>query len=115
MIAKIGLFIIVLLLTGSSILAQEATPEPKAGDTRTDAKGITQVYVPPGCFKMGSSEDQLKEALKSNPPSWAKSVGFYEKPAHEVCLTKGYWIDQYEVTNAAFDAFVKDGGYTNAA
>src|SRR5262249_2910511 len=65
-------------------------------------------------FMMGSSEAQLAEALKLNPPNWAKSVGFYEKPDHEVCLTKGYWIDQYELTNAAFDAFVKDGGYTKA-
>jgi formylglycine-generating enzyme required for sulfatase activity len=115
MIAKIGLIIVVLLLTGGSILAQEATPEPKAGDTRTDTKGIKQVYVPPGCFMMGSSEAQLATAFESKPPAWAKSVAFYEKPEHEVCLTKGYWIDQYEVTNAAFDAFVKDGGYTHAA
>lgn len=114
MVAKIGFLIGLFLLMGSSLLAQEATPEPKAGDTRTDAKGVMQVYVPPGCFMMGSSDEQLEEAFKLDPPGWAKSVAFYEKPQHEVCLTKGYWIDQYEVTNAAFDAFVKEGGYTNA-
>jgi len=114
MVAKIGFLIGMLLLTGSSILAQEATREPKAGDTRTDAKGIAQVYAPPGCFMMGSSDEQIEAAQALNPPGWAKATAIYEKPQHEVCLTKGYWIDQYEVTNAAFAVFVKDGGYANA-
>jgi len=38
-----------------------------------------------------------------------------EKPQHKVCLTHDYWIDQYDVTNAAFDAFVKAGGYSTDA
>ena len=114
MIAKIGFLIFMLLLTGSTLLAQEATPEPNAGDTRTDEKGVSQVYVPPGCFMMGSSDEQLDEAFKLDPPGWAKATAIYEKPQHEVCLTKGYWIDQYEVTNAAFAGFVADGGYTKA-
>jgi formylglycine-generating enzyme required for sulfatase activity len=113
MIAKVGFLMGIFLLMGSAALAQEATPEPKAGDTRTDKKGIIQVYVPSGCFMMGSSDDQLEEAFKLDPPGWAKATTIYEKPQHEVCLTKGYWIDQYEVTNAAFEAFVKDGGYNN--
>lgn len=112
MIVKSLLLTLLSLLVSSVSLAQDATPEPKAGDTRTDAKGIAQVYVPPGCFMMGSSEEQLEAAQKLNPPSWTKQTTIYEKPQHEVCLTKGYWIDQYEVSNAAFDAFVKDGGYT---
>ena len=46
--------------------------------------GVPMVLVPAGCFMMGSttSED--------------------EKPIHEVCLTKSFWIDQYEVSNAQF-------------
>jgi len=112
MIAKIMFLITLLLLTGGHTMAQEATPEAKAGDTRTDAKGITQVYVPPGCFMMGSSDEQVEAALKLNPPNWVKGTTIYEQPQHEVCLTKGYWMDQYEVTNADFAAFVADGGYT---
>jgi formylglycine-generating enzyme required for sulfatase activity len=38
-----------------------------------------------------------------------------EQPAHQVCLTQGYWIDQYEVTNAAYQKFVAAGGYSNRA
>lgn len=114
MIAKIGFLIGILLMMGSVVVAQEATAEPKAGDTRTDAKGIAQVYVPAGCFMMGSSDEEIDAALKLDVPGWAKSTVIYEQPQHEVCLTKGYWIDQYEVTNADFEAFVKDGGYRTA-
>ncbi len=64
MIAKIGFLIGILLMMGSVVVAQEATAEPKAGDTRTDAKGIAQVYVPAGCFMMGSSDEELDAALK---------------------------------------------------
>lgn len=112
MIAKITLLLAILLLTGTSLVAQEATPEPQAGDMRTDDKGIAQVYVPAGCFLMGSTDDQLETALELGAPDWVKPAARFEKPQHEVCLTKGYWIDQYEVTNAAFAAFVADGGYT---
>lgn len=31
---------------------------------------------------------------------------------HEVCITRGFWLDQFLVTNAAYDQFIKDGGYT---
>jgi formylglycine-generating enzyme required for sulfatase activity len=37
------------------------------------------------------------------------------KPAHEVTLTKGYWIDKDEVTNAASLRSSDAGGYTNQA
>lgn len=113
MIAKIGFLLGVFLLTGGTIMAQEANPEPQAGETRIDAKGIAQVYVPSGCFMMGSTDEQLEAALELGAPDWVKTTARFEKPQHEVCLTKGYWIDQYEVTNADFDAFVADGGYTN--
>jgi len=79
-----------------------ATPPP-AGTVRTDAAGIAQVFVPNGCFMMGS--DPAKDS-QARPD---------EQPQHKVCLTHDYWIDQYDVTNAAFDAFVKAGGYSTDA
>jgi iron(II)-dependent oxidoreductase len=45
------------------------------------------------------------------PPPWALRELESEQPQHEVRITRGYWIDKYEVTNAAFQAFVEDGGY----
>lgn len=98
-----------------SSLAQESTPEAeplKAGDERVDEFGITQVYVPAGCFMMGTSEEEAEYARTLTAPSWAVGRLPSEQPQHEVCITKGYWIDKYEVTNEAFQAFVDDGGYT---
>ncbi len=49
------------------------------------------------------------------PPDWARLELRSERPAHEVTLTSGYWIDTTEVTNAAFADFVADGGYATEA
>ncbi len=70
-----------------------------AGATRTDSLGLAQVWVPAGCFQMGSDPTHDPEARPD------------EQPAHQVCLTHGFWLDQFVVTNAAFDAFVRAGGY----
>ncbi|HRE48560.1 MAG TPA: SUMF1/EgtB/PvdO family nonheme iron enzyme, partial [Aggregatilineales bacterium] len=89
---------------------------PSAGDSRTDDKGIAQVFVPPGCFIMGTDYKEAQALIKTlNAPSWVASALQYESPARETCLTKGYWIDTYEVTNKAYGAFVEDGGYTTEA
>jgi formylglycine-generating enzyme required for sulfatase activity len=104
----------VLLLLLAPLSAQEATPEATelaAGDSRVDEFGIEQVWVPAGCFVMGTSEEQATYAESLEAPSWAADRISSEQPAHEVCLTAGYWIDKYEVTNAAFAAFVEAGGY----
>jgi formylglycine-generating enzyme required for sulfatase activity len=53
--------------------------------------GMTLVYVPAGQFEMGSNEDE-----------WAR-------PVHRVALD-AFWIDQIEVTNAMFSAFLNEQG-----
>ncbi|NJN54985.1 MAG: SUMF1/EgtB/PvdO family nonheme iron enzyme [Anaerolineae bacterium] len=85
-----------------------ATPIPKAGDNRVDGWGIEQVWVPAGSFLMGTGDTSNLE-----PPAWAARILASEQPQHEVTITQGYWLDKYEVTNAAFQAFVEDGGYLN--
>jgi len=74
-----------------------------AGSTRTDSLGLLQVWVPAGCFKMGSDPAKDPQARAD------------EQPAHEVCITHGFWLDQFDVTNAAFEAFVRAGGYSTDA
>jgi len=78
-----------------------ATPTVIAGSERMDSFGITQMYVPAGCFLMGSDPTTDPNAMAD------------EEPQHQVCLTNGYWFDKFDVTNAAFNAFVKAGGYTD--
>jgi len=69
--------------------------------------------VPPGCFQMGSTDDQITEAIQecgNRPavfggcsPSWYLDAG----PVHEVCFEEPFWIDVTEVTN---DQFIALGG-----
>lgn len=113
----VGLLIVMLVFV-SPLVAQEdtSTPEPpQAGDLRVDAKGVEQVYVPAGCFMMGTDDDEADYAASLDAPAWSISRIKTEQAQHEVCLSAGYWIDRTEVTNAAFQAFVDDGGYTDEA
>ncbi|MEO8571337.1 MAG: SUMF1/EgtB/PvdO family nonheme iron enzyme [Chloroflexota bacterium] len=86
-----------------------------AGEARVDAFGIDQVWVSAGAFRMGSDDAAIAALTAAGPPPWVASEFPSEVPAHEVRITKGYWIDTKEVTNAAFGAFVAAGGYTSEA
>jgi formylglycine-generating enzyme required for sulfatase activity len=105
-------YIAVLLIMLGFMLGATAQSddEPQAGDERIDDFGIEQVYVPAGCFLMGSTEEHIEE-VRSLAPSWVARGLAAEIPQHEVCLTSGYWIDKYEVTNEAYQAFIDEGGY----
>jgi len=82
-----------------------ASPERDAGTAREDAQGVAQVWVPGGVFTMGS------EIGSATPPSWATNQVASERPAHEVSISRGYWIDTTEVTVGDFAAFEAAGGY----
>jgi formylglycine-generating enzyme required for sulfatase activity len=91
--------------------APTATHAPEPGAGRVDPRGIAQVWVPAGSFMMGSDEAAVRKILSLDPPRWVVRELTSEEPAHLVHLTAGFWIDKYEVTNAAFDSFVQGGGY----
>ncbi len=60
------------------------------GALRTNLKdGLPYVWIPPGRFTMGCSKDD-KECKED------------QAPPHEVEITKGYWMGQTEVTQAAY-------------
>jgi len=82
------------------------TPRHTPGETRHDGHGIEQVWVPAGSFMMGSNG----EGGLAVPP-WADREPASEAPQHRVEITSGFWLDKFEVTHAAFEAFVDDGGY----
>jgi serine/threonine-protein kinase len=71
--------------------------------------GMTMVYVPAGTFKMGSTEEDLSDFCRVINKSPSECFGehnlYSEMPQHEVNLA-GYWIDQTEVTNAMYAAFL---------
>ena len=69
--------------------------EPTYADTKTftvNGVSFTMVYVAPGTFMMGASDKDGNEATE------------YEFPAHQVTLTKGFYISQTEVTYGLWEA-----------
>ncbi len=80
------------LRSGPAVLS--APPPPRAP---ADAASLpAEVHVPGGPFTMGTSAEP-----------WALDN---ERPAHEVHVP-GFWLDTTPVTNAAYAAFIADGGY----
>jgi eukaryotic-like serine/threonine-protein kinase len=87
-----------LVPTDTTTPAPTPTMVLELGSKQTrDKDGMVMVYVPEGLFIMGSK--------KGKPP---------EKPEQNVTLD-AYWIDQTEVTNDMFQAFVQASGYKTVA
>lgn len=76
-----------------------APPDPNAAPGRAP-EGM--VWVPPGLFTMGSEHAM---GIDRQPNSL---------PVHQVWVD-GFWMDQYEVTNDQFAAFVQATGYKTLA
>ena len=79
------------LRSGPAVLSAPPPPAP------ADAAALpAEVRVPGGPFTMGTSAEP-----------WALDN---ERPAHAVDVP-GFWLDTTPVTNAAYAAFIADGGY----
>ena len=71
-------------------LTAAAQDSATAGQKKVNPKdGLTYVWIPAGKFMMGCSAGDA--ACPAD-----------EKPAHEVTITKGFWIGQTEVTQKVF-------------
>jgi formylglycine-generating enzyme required for sulfatase activity len=105
----IGLLLIACKKEDSPVV--DIPKPPTNGEVRSDKKGIKQVWISPGSFLMGTSDSSIADIIAHRPPSWVVNELPSEGPQHEVRLTAGYWIDKYEATNEAFQAFVIDSGY----
>jgi formylglycine-generating enzyme required for sulfatase activity len=72
---------------------------------------MTMVYAPINTFQMGSTSDQINQVLQecAGESGCYRSLFNVEAPAHTVSLD-GFWIDQTEVTNAQFSAFLNVNG-----
>jgi len=69
-------------------------PVLRAGATKRNEKdGLTYVWIPPGTFLMGCSPGD-GECYPD------------ERPAHQVTISKGFWIGQTEVTQEAYERLV---------
>jgi formylglycine-generating enzyme required for sulfatase activity len=86
------------------------TPAPTA--TPTSAAPSSMLWIPAGKFRMGSNPDQVEQAAEWCDCSLRQLED--ELYLHEVELDS-YYIDQYEVTNRQYQAFVDASGYVTDA
>jgi len=116
-----------LRLTSQAILTQNAQRVLNLGMTQTAVADITQtalapqvydlpiietidgvemVFVPAGCFTMGSTATQIQSAYNACVNyfgSCDRIVFEAEAPEQTVCFEKPFWIDHTEVTNLQFE------------
>ena len=69
--------------------------------------GVEMALVPAGCFPMGSTDEQVDDAMQRceqtrGPGGCERDWYRHEQPAHTVCFDEPFWIDRYEVTNARY-------------
>ncbi|MBW8684109.1 formylglycine-generating enzyme family protein [Chitinophaga rhizophila] len=86
----------------SAACAQQPAPVTKATTTITPAPGDAvnrMVLVPGGSFTMGADDADARAD---------------ERPRHEVYVDS-FWMDEHEVTNEEFAAFVQATGYVTTA
>jgi formylglycine-generating enzyme required for sulfatase activity len=114
------LAILLMGLLSGVIIAQEGDEEIEPVTANEDWEpviqdfdGVEMVLVPPGCFMMGSTEEQIDAVLEAYEETYCDGecpddrrwIFESESPQHEICFDKPFWIDRYEVSNAQFAAF----------
>lgn len=81
--------------------AQIAATQAAAQTRKGAGEMAGMVWIPPGEYLMGASD---RDDMSRDD----------EKPRHKV-MVDGFWMDETEVTNAQFRAFVKATGYVTTA
>jgi formylglycine-generating enzyme len=109
-----GLVVLVFNATRSRPPATETSVSPgflPTAENRDPPPGPapeSMVWIPGGEFSMGAQD----------PPGMSDTVGMQatadSRPVHRV-FVDGFWMDETEVTNAQFAAFVKATGYVTVA
>jgi len=81
-------------------LGRLGDPRPGVGLRPDGLPDIVWCEVPAGRFLMGNTEQTDAMAYED------------EAPQHQTLIREPYCISKYPITNAQYDAFVQDGGYT---
>jgi formylglycine-generating enzyme required for sulfatase activity len=83
-------FAVLAVIFTQAVMLHARGDKPTAGETKVGSRdGLTYVWIAPGTFQMGCSpgDNECSE---------------WEKPAHAVKITQGFWIGQTLVTQAAY-------------
>jgi len=88
-----------------------STPAPDTLPFIQEFNGVPMVYVPAGCFLMGSSDEEIEREIATFTELFGEDQGYFDylrvsqSPQHEICFERPFWIDQFEVTNEQFTRF----------
>jgi formylglycine-generating enzyme required for sulfatase activity len=94
-----------IYLTRSAVEEEATTKAPEAERLPFEPQLVT---IPAGPFLMGTPESEVDELEKLG---LKREYIEHEVPQHEVTLDE-YAIARYPITNAEFERFIEDGGYT---
>jgi len=90
----------------------EKTRQEELGKVITrEIDGMSMVYIPGGSFMMGSTAEEIEQAIGLCKDFYSPCNNWYyerEGPQHQVSLDP-YWIDQTEITNKQYRLCVEDG------
>ena len=69
--------------------------------------GVEMALVPAGCLKMGSTDEQVDDAMRQcerlrGAGNCERSWYQHEQPVETLCFDEPFWIDVYEVTNVQY-------------
>jgi sulfatase modifying factor 1 len=102
-----------MLETARASAARKSTGETQRAGELTNSIGMTLVPIPAGKFVMGSAASDIRRVEND----WAVARDFLqnESPAHEVEISRPFFMGKYEVTVGQFSRFVKETGYRTVA
>lgn len=87
------------------LLANPISSNLEWDDVIRTIDGVEMVLVPPGCFLMGNTVEQVEIDTAQCNQEYANCGDAnleVELPQHEVCFENPFWLDRTEVTNQQY-------------
>lgn len=103
-----------------NIPAKPGRPEATLDREITGKDGAPMVLIPAGSFKMGTTKDEVDQAIRDCVKELGKDQQTCEDwhkpelPQHKVQID-AFYFDKYEVTNRLFQQFVQQTGHRTTA
>jgi formylglycine-generating enzyme required for sulfatase activity len=89
--------------------------ERQTGDVATftlpGGATLEMVWVEPGTFMMGSSQEEINRLNSQYNTTWYSNEG----PQHQVTITRGFWLGKYELTQGQWTSVMGTRPWADSA